>query len=634
MALGLGSLLPLTRARLAWSLCVQILGVALLGIVGTALFVTGRSVGSPFRSGLHPAVGIDPLSGFYLLVIAITAVPTLIYAVGYLPGVHRTRAVAGLGGAFVLALVGVVCARDVIGFLACWELMTILPAAAVLVAKPQKSVREAMFEYLAITHLGGVGVWLALLILAEHGALGVHGLAGAGSSLEVVVGIAAVVGFGTKAGLVPFHSWLPRAHPVAPSHLSALMSGVMIKVALYGLIRVCFWWLAPAPAWLGITLLAIGGISALGGVSYALLQRELKELLAFSSIENAGVISLALGASIVLARDGQHQWAAIAFAAALLHTINHAAFKALLFLGAGAVERAAGTLKLDALGGVLTRMPWTGAGLAIGVIAIAGIPPLNGFASEWLVLESLLHGGLQGGALRVTLSALALAAFAATAGLAVFCFSKVGGLVLLGRPRVHAAQAAGDPNHAMRAGMVCLAACCIGLGLAPGLLLPFLVALRPTGPSLHETAGLWLPGTGGLATLGLAMVLGLGTLVLVRLRGERTAPAPVWICGQQEDPALAWTSAGFTSALRMSFDPLVQAESVVSARAEGGVVQEIRYAQHVPNLFDRWVATPIRRGSLGGAGIARRVQSGSLTSYVSYLVALVLALLAFARLVG
>ena len=203
-------------------------------------------------------------------------------------------------------------------------------------------MRSAVYAYLAITHLGGVGVWIALLALASHGAIGdPSALAAAGSGAQTLVAVAALIGFGTKAGLIPLHSWLPRAHPVAPAHLSALMSGMMVKVAIYGLIRVEFQWLGATPQWLGLALLAIGLLSSLAGVLWALIQHDLKRLLAYSTIENVGIIALGLGASMLFADAGSETWAAIAFGATLLHVINHAIFKTLLFLGAGAIERAA-----------------------------------------------------------------------------------------------------------------------------------------------------------------------------------------------------------------------------------------------------------------------------------------------------
>src|ERR1019366_7211141 len=277
------------------------------------------------------------------------------------------------------------CARDPVTFLGSWEVMTLVPAAIILVYRAaDRESRRTVFTYLAITHLGGAGTWVAVLLLAKAGAFGTSGVIASGSGLQAVIGLAALLGMGTKAGVVPLHSWLPRAHPIAPAPVSALMSGVMIKLAIYAMIRVFIGWLGVLPAWFGVLVLAAGAVSAVGGVTYALFEHELKRLLALHSIENVGIIMLGLGACLVLRARGDQFWAAIALAAALLHTLNHAVFKALLFLGAG-------SLRLDRLGGLLRRMPWTGWAFLVGAMAIAGLPPLNGFASEWLTLQALLH---------------------------------------------------------------------------------------------------------------------------------------------------------------------------------------------------------------------------------------------------
>src|SRR5690242_5486216 len=293
---------------------------------------------------------------------------------------------------------------------------------------------------------------------------------------------------GTKAGLMPLHVWLPRAHPIAPAPVSALMSGVMIKVAIYGLVRVLVDWVGVLPSWFGVLVLAAGAFSAVAGVVYALFQHELKRLLALHSIENVGIIVLGIGACLLLRSAGAAEWAAFALGAALLHTLNHALFKALLFLGAGAFERAAGALELDRLGGLLRRMPWTGAAFLLGAAAIAGLPPLNGFVSEWLTLQALLHVSASGGVGDGVAGAMALAALAATAALAVLCFVKVVGLVLLGPPRQAAVAAATEVAAPMRGAVVALALGCVVLGLVPALLFRKLVALAPwpapTSPSL------------------------------------------------------------------------------------------------------------------------------------------------------
>jgi hydrogenase-4 component B len=631
--LGAGTLAPALRLTARTALPLQALGVVLAGLGGALSLFRDDEAGGAFRSAIDPAFGVDPLSGFFLFSLAVVAAPAAVFARGYLAGRAEARAVAALGGAFLLALVGVVCARDATTFLVFWELMTLAPAAAILAGRNDRRVRRDVFAYVAITHLGGVGVWLALIALQQAGALG-DGTALAGrEGLQTFVAVAAVVGFGTKAGLMPAHTWLPRAHPVAPSHVSALMSGMMIKVALYGLVRVTFEWLGATPLWLGALLLALGGLSALGGVLYALFQHDLKRLLAFHSIENVGIIVLALGASLVFAARDEPVWAAIAFAAGLLHTLNHAVFKALLFLGAGAFERAVHGLELDRLGGLLRRMPWTGGAFLVGAMAIAGLPPLNGFASEWLTLQSLLHLGTSD-ALGVSLGGLlATAALGVTAALAVFCFVKVVGLVLLGRPRRPACATAVEAGWSMRAGVLWLAGLCVVLGAVPGLLLPYLLSLSPFGVSAPVgDTGLDIPATGTLGTLAVAILVAvLVALLAVTRRGRSAAPAPHWACGQLVEPALDWTSAGFTKPLRLILEVALRPERTIAVRREHGLVQSVSYEGAVPHLFETALYRPLVRASLAGATRARRLQSGSLRLYVATLVVLVVLVLALAR---
>ena len=629
--LAVGGGLGATGRHLRGGLAVQAAGMTLLGVVGITVLTGGEVLGAGFRSSVGLAFGLDPLSGFFLSVLALTAVPTLIFARDYLPGSHGARALGPLTAAFLLSLVGVLAARDVIGFLAFWELMTLVPATAILVYRRDSEVRSAVYAYLAITHLGGAGVWIALLALAHHGAVGdPAALAAAGSGAQTLVAVAALVGFGTKAGFIPLHAWLPRAHPVAPAHLSALMSGMMIKVALYGLIRVEFQWLGATPRWLGLALLAIGLTSSLGGVLWALVQHELKRLLAYHSIENVGIIALGLGASMLFARAGNSTWASIAFAAALLHVANHAIFKTLLFLGAGALQRATGTLELDHLGGLLRRMPWTGGAFLVGCMAIAGLPPLNGFASEWLVLQSLVHVAFHQPLGVALAGAAALAGLAATAALALLCFVKVVGLVLLGPPRRAECAAAVDPPAGMRVGMGFLALMCIALGLLPGLVLPTLSGLAPgaQGAALARHAGLILPGTGSYLPLPVGVALAALTAALIGLRGRRrAAPTPTWVCGQPVVEALNWSSPAFTKPLRLVLEVVLRPRREIVVARGGGMVQSVTYKGHVPSLLDSSVYEPTVRAGLRAASFARRLQSGNVRTYAAYLLGLVIGLL-------
>jgi hydrogenase-4 component B len=632
--IALGGALGVWRRTFLAGLYVQAAGAAGIAVAGFWALGSLSVLGDPFASSFGLRFGVDGLSGLFLGILGLIAAPALVFSARYLLPSPHGRAVGALTALFVLALVLVLCARDPLTFLAGWESMTLVPAVVILVSRrADRRARQTVFNYLAVTHLGGAGTWVAILLLAQAGAFGGQASIASGSGLQAAIALSALVGFGTKAGVMPLHVWLPRAHPIAPAPVSALMSGVMIKVALYGLVRVLVEWDGVLPVWFGVLVLAVGALSAVGGVVYALFQHDLKRLLALHSIENVGIIVLGIGACLVLRARGADTWAAFALAAALLHCVNHAVFKALLFLGAGVFERAAGSLDIDRLGGLLRRMPWSGGAFLVGAAAIAGLPPLNGFASEWLTLQALLHVSRYGHVGEGVAGALALAALAATAALAVFCFVKVVGLVLLGAPRTPAVAAAEEPPLPLRAALVFLALACVALGVAPGVLFGSLVGLAPWSSAAATQLGLHLPGTGSLPTVGIAVALvGVSTALALLRGGRRASLAPTWACGQLVEPALRWTSAGFTKPLRLALEVVLRPEREVSSRTEGGVLQEVAYTGHVPHLIEERVYRPIERASLFGAAHARRLQTGSVGTYVVYLIALVIVLLAAVRL--
>jgi hydrogenase-4 component B len=605
-----------------------------VGLAGFLALASEDTLGTEFTSSFDPRFGVDGLSALFLGTLGLIAAPALVFSLRYLEPTLRGRVTAALTAGFFLALALIVCARDPLTFLTGWELMTLLSATVILVARrADRLSRQTVFNYLAITHLGGVGTWIAVLLLANADAFGGAAAISSGSGLQIAIALAALVGMGTKAGVMPLHVWLPRAHPIAPAPVSALMSGVMIKVALYGLVRVLVEWVGVLPVWFGVLVLAVGALSAVGGVVYALFQHDLKRLLALHSIENVGIIVLGLGACLILRARGADAWASFALGAALLHTVNHAVFKSLLFLGSGAFERAVGSLELDRIGGLLRRMPWTAGAFLVGAMAIAGLPPLNGFASEWLTLQALLHVTVYGDVGDGLAGAVALAILAATAALALFCFVKVVGLVLLGPARSETAASAEDAALPMRAALVLLASVCVVLGVIPGVLFGPLVGLAPWSPEVPTETGLELPGTGSLPTVWIVVVLVGLTGGLTILRGNRAAaPAPAWASGQHLEPALRWTSAGFTKPLRLVLELLLRPQREITARSEAGVLQEVSYSGHVPHLIDDHLYAPLERVSLAAAAQARRLQSGSLGTYVVYLAGLLLVLLAAARL--
>lgn len=634
--LALGAVLPLNRRLTARALDAQLAGAALVAVAALVLVVDGGSLGAPFTDALTPALGLDGLSALLLALVGALGLAALLAARDTLGRAADgpARALAALTAAFLLSLTLVLAARDAVTFLIGWELMTLVPAAAILVARRDAPVRRAVFAYVAISHLGGVGVWVALLTLAHVGALGGTAPHGAAKTLALV---AALVGFGTKAGLMPLHAWLPRAHPIAPAHVSALMSAAMVSVALYGLIRALFEWAAPAPAWVGAAMVAVGLLSALGGILYALVQRDLKRLLAFSTIENIGVAAVALGAAVVLAAAGAEAASALAFAAALAQIVGHALAKALLFLGAGALADALGALDLDRLGGLLRRMPATGWAVLVGCAALGGMPPLAGFVAEWLTLQALIRVVTEASAGLALLAGVAIAGLAATAALAALCFAKVVGLVLLGVPRTPRAASAQERPPATRAALILLGVLCGAFALAAGAVAPTLAELAPGTVHLPAQPGLGvsLPGAGGLTPPALALALIVGVALLAAwVRGPRAASAPAWTCGQRVEPPLAWTSAGFTKPLRLMLAAALRPRREVAVDAHAGVVREVLHRAEVPHHFDGALYAPVRRAALRAAAVARRLQSGSLRAYLAYLMAVLLAVLALARLGG
>jgi hydrogenase-4 component B len=632
-AVGVGGLIVIARRWFAVGLALQAAGCLLFAVGGLWALVADETAGRPFTSAFDPQVGVDALSGLFLGVLGAVGAAALVYAIRYLQPTGRGRAIGALTALFVGVQVLVLVARDPLTFLVGWEAMTLVPAAVILVGRADELARRTVFVYVALTHLAGAGTWVAILLLAHEGAVGDPSVVASGSGVQVAIALAALVGMGAKAGLMPLHVWLPLAHPIAPAHVSALMSGVMIKVAIYALVRVLVEWLGVLPEWLGVLVLAVGALSSVAGVVYALFQHELKRLLAFHSIENVGIIVLGLGACLLLRARGADAWAAFALAAALLHTVNHALFKSLLFLGAGSFERAVGSLELDRLGGLLRRMPWTGGAFFVGAVAIAGLPPLNGFASEWTTLQSLLRVPAYGGVADGAAGAIALAALAATAALAALCFVKVVGLVLLGPTRRDAVAHAEESPWPMRAGVVTLAGGCVVLGVAPGLLFGSLVGLAPWSSDAPTTVGLDLPGTGDLRSGGIALALLTAVGGLALLRGRQVAaPAPTWACGQLVERQLDWTSAGFTKPLRLVLEDVLRPEREIVVRAERGVVEEVAYEGRVPHLFEERLYRPVTALAMQGAHHARRVQSGRLGTYVAYLLGLVLVVLAAAKL--
>ena len=427
------------------------------------------------------AVRMDPLSAFFVLIISLIGMIVSVYSFGYLTEYFGRASIGALGSlynGFLACMTLVVMADNAFFFLLAWEGMSLLSYFLVMTEHEKPDVRYAGLFYLIMTHVGTAFVVLTFLVFFnETHSFSFDAFRSAGAGLtdiaKTVAFFTALIGFGAKAGIVPLHVWLPYAHPAAPSHISAVMSGVMIKTAIYGLIRVYFdFFGGQFPWWWGVAVLVVGGVSALLGVLYALMEHDIKRLLAFHSVENIGIILLGLGAGMIFQSYGLHALAALGLLAASYHTLNHAVFKALLFLGAGAVVYATHTRNIEEHGGLLRRMPWTGVFFLIGAVSISALPPTNGFVSEWLVFQTLFLSFHLPVVLFKLLLPIAAAVLALTGMLALVCFAKAFGLSFLALPRSSSARDAKEVPVSMRWAMGALACCCVILGVAPMLVVP------------------------------------------------------------------------------------------------------------------------------------------------------------------
>jgi hydrogenase-4 component B len=447
-------------------------------------------------------------------------------------------------------------------------------------------------------------------------------------------------GFGVKAGIVPLHVWLPEAHPAAPSSISALMSGVIIKTGVYGIFRFCAFGLGPARLEWALVILALGGVSAVLGVLYALMQHDLKRLLAYHSIENIGIILLGLGAGLTSLARGRGELAALGIAASLYHVLNHAVFKGLLFLGAGGVVMATGTRQIEELGGLARRMPWTALFFLVGAAAISGLPLLNGFVSEWLVFQALLYGfHLSSEAPVRFLFPVGGALLALTSALAAACFVKAFGIAFLALPRSEAAERAQECPRGMLLPQALLAVLCVALGLLPGIVLTGLETVLASlpgvspSPDMIRGASAIAPGLGRFdqlapPVLALAVLGAIGIAALLAGRRFAVRRAPSWGCGGLLSAANEYTATAFSKPLMMIFSAVYRPTREVSALGEVSPYfpREIRYRAEIEPTFERFVYGPLTRGVLAAAERMKVIQAGSLHAYLAYVIALVVTL--------
>lgn len=614
------------------------------GEVVTAAFA-GPIAFAPF------VLRFDMLSAFMVLTITLVGAAVSVYGFAYTAEEYTGRGVGAMGflvNLFTAAMLLVVVCDNALWFIVFFEAMTLTSYFLVVFDQDEESI-NAGWLYFFIAHAGTLLVLIGFLLLsAQTGSLDFASFRDAAlpAPLASIVFLLAFFGFGAKAGMVPLHVWLPRAHPAAPSHVSALLSGVMIKIGVFGIVKVGVDLLGATDLWWGVLVLAFGAVSALLGVIWALAEKDIKRLLAYSSVENIGIILVGVGVGMIGLAVDQPMVAVLAFVAGFYHLLNDAVFKSLLFLGAGSVVSRTHSKDMGQMGGLLHVMPWTALAFLIGALSICALPPLNGFVSEWFTYQSLFLAALEGSALVRLLAPLVAVMLGIASALAVMAFVKAFGVTFSGEPRSEHAAKATEVGWPMLTGMGFLAASCVALGLGASVVAPVMrdIAASLTGGSMAIASRLTVyPGNAatGLLSTPLIAVLLIGLLavplIIVGLyAGRRPKPrtgAQVWACGYASDASMRVSAGGFAEPIRVLFRPLYRVREWSSSRLKafgGGFSGVPASAERGEKLWDRWLLTPIGRGVETTGGYLQILQGGDFRVYCLYIVAALVVLLAVA----
>src|SRR6266567_1216141 len=641
---GLPMVMPRVPAVRGQLIAILLMLVAALAGIGgaVAVLVTGRTelFQLAWTLPFGPAqIGIDPLSAWFLLPIFLIPGCAALYARTYWPAerhptnIRKTTFFFGLMSA---AMSAVVLSRDAITFLFAWEIMALAAYFLVTTEDEKREVNAAGTLYMITTHAATLALFALfplLNLLTSSWLFPAATTLDATTPIATAIFLTALFGFGMKAGIMPLHIWLPSAHANAPSHVSAAMSGVILKVGIYGLVRTLSFFHG-VPLWWGSFVLILGVVSGVIGVAFAIGQHDLKRLLAYHSIENIGIIAMGLGVALIGQATGSPAMMLLGMAGALLHVLNHATFKALLFLGAGSVIHASGTREIDLMGGVARRLPYTALLFGVGAVAICGLPPLNGFVSELLIYLGFFRG-IQGTGFATAVSALAAPALAMVGGLAVACFVKVYGIVFLGIPRTEEHAASHEAGWQMLLPMTLLALICAAVGLAPALLVGLLQQASLTAlPTLTAREGGELTALVPLPMVTLVAIALLALLaLLVFWYRRRLAAAPrgetvTWGCGyQRPTPRIQYSASSFaqmlTGIFAFALKPRVHKPGISEIFPPG-----TGFHSHVPEAVLELVYIPsLERLYERFAGV-RKLQNGILQQYVLYsLITLVVLLL-------
>ena len=590
-----------------------------------------------------PTFSIDPVGNFFSFVITLIAFASSMYAIQYAEGYASKGSLgvmASLFNLFVLSMLMVVSASDVFWFMICWELMTLI-SAFLICFNDSKSSMKAIMVYLGIAHLGGMCILSAFLLLAhQSGSLEFSSFTHVTMTplLASAIFLLAFIGFGSKAGMFPFHVWLPKAHPAAPTNVSALMSGVMIKVALFGIIKFCLW--LPVMEWWGLLIIVIGALSSLLGVLYALIQHDYKALLAYHSVENIGIILLGLGTGVYGIAINSPTLATVGFLAGLYHTVNHAIFKGLLFLGAGSVLHATHTREIEALGGLAKKMPYTAFAMFIGVMGIAALPPLNGFVSEWFTYQGMMQGALGEGILPRFVFTFSVVALALT-GVLVVIHLKLYAVIFAGTPRhKDIFDQAKEAPISMILGMMFLVVGCFAFGIGANSVTDTIMTVVTSFSGAYQAA----PAGGYIAspigsTISLPLIamiisgaMSLPFLIIVIMKANRTKPRETdpWACGFKYSSRMQMTAGPFTGDLRRLMDWLFQSKPTVE---DQGYFKPVIYTDHPKDIWWNIFYQPVLNAVAYAVEKIAVMQNGSTGAYAAYILGGLCLFLAISHLI-
>ncbi len=598
-------------------------------------------------------IKVDMLSAFFVLIISTVSFLSTIYAIGYMRQFYGKYNLGSFGffyNIFIASMMLVVTANNSLYFILVWELMSLASYFLVIFEFDHRKNIKAGFLYFIMTHIATGGILLGFLLLyAATGSFDFEVIRSQSGNISpsmfAMVSILMLAGFGTKAGIIPLHIWLPEAHPAAPSQVSALMSGVMIKTGIFMIIRIFFDIIPGAPIWLGLLILFLGAISSILGVLYALSEHDVKRLLAYHSVENIGIILMGIGSALVFISYDHKSLAALALLAALYHTMNHAIFKALLFLAAGSVVMATHTRNIEEYGGLIKRMPQTALFFLVGAVAISALPPFNGFISEWLTFQSLFAGVGSFDIFTKGIFIFAIVSLSFTGGLAAACFVKAFGITFLAKPRSKESEEAEESELSLRFGMAVLAAFCLLLGIFANFVVSFLANVIDKLPIFSSNASdvfiqnnaIQIRGDfASLSILQIFAVLAFFSFLVFYIfnyitRAQKEKIYGTWDCGATLNPRMEITATSFSRSIISIFKGVLKPTKQIDVEYRDANIRYFTKSSTVvlgmSNVYKVYLYDPLTAVITRISNIAKRIQCGNINLYILYIFITVIVLL-------